>query len=385
MGYFDRALSRIEQGRSGLNKGIPIPFDKLSNFIPNIQQRTYYLVIAGTKVGKTTLTDDLFFYSAYDYYKSKKDTDTLEDFDLEIDYFSFEIDLETKIIKGITRKLFHDYGININADIILSRGKNYCEQELYDLVRGYEKYFNDLEEVCTIHEMPDNPTGIHKHLYRRAEANGEIITQNINQDPNGTPIMRFKEYRPHNKNKFRLAFIDHVALMAEERGFNTKQNIDKMSQMFVMHRNNFNLTPIVVQQLNFDSDNDERHKSNRLTPTLRDIGDSKYTARDANLIIALFNPSAFGLEKFQGYDIAKLGNTFRNLEILVNRDGEPNVNLGLNFIGAAGTFRELPSPSLMNQVYYERASNCINIKSKYVQNNEGIWVENPVLNNPYSN
>lgn len=385
MGYFQRALSRIEEGRQGLNKGIPIPFEKLNTFIPNIQQRTYYLVIAGTKVGKTTLTDDIFFYSAYDYYKNKKDTNTLEDFDLEIDYFSFEIDVESKIIKGITRKLFHDYGININADIILSKGKNYCEQELYDLIKKYEKYFQDLEEVCTIHEMPDNPTGIHKHLYRRAEANGQIITQNINKDPNGVPVMRFKEYIPNNKKKFRLAFLDHVALMAEERGFNTKQNIDKMSQMFVMHRNNFNLTPIVVQQLNFDTDNDERHKSNRLTPTLRDIGDSKYTARDANIIMALFNPSAFGLEKFQGYNITKLGNTFRNLEILVNRDGEPNVNLGLNFIGAAGTFRELPSPSLMNDIYYERAYNCINLKSKYVQNNEGIWIENSVLNNPYSN
>ena len=39
------------------------------------------------------------------------------------------------------------------------------------------------------------------------------------------------------------------------------------------------MTPIVIQQLTFDTDNDERYKSNRLTPTLRDFGDSKYTTR----------------------------------------------------------------------------------------------------------
>ena len=57
--FFDNAMSSIERGRKGLNKGIPIPFNRLRKYLPNIQQKTYYLVGAGTKVGKTSLADDI--------------------------------------------------------------------------------------------------------------------------------------------------------------------------------------------------------------------------------------------------------------------------------------------------------------------------------------
>jgi len=40
----------------------------------------------------------------------------------------------------------------------------------------------------------------------------------------------------------------------------------------------------------------------------------------------------------------------------LNRDGEPNVNIGLNFIGPAGTFRELPRASEMTDQNYISAS-----------------------------
>lgn len=186
--------------------------------------------------------------------------------------------------------------------------------------------------------------------------------------------MRFDKYIPNNPKRYWLVFIDHIALMMEERGFNTKQNIDKMSQYLVNLRNNFGLTPIVIQQLAFDSENDERHKTGRLTPTLKDFGDSKYTTRDANVIMALFSPYRYNLERFQGYDITRLGNSFRSLEILENRDGEPNVNLGLNFIGPCGTFRELKKSNEMQDTQYHYASNYVNDKPKFMKNSQGIWV-----------
>lgn len=237
-----------------------------------------------TKLGKTSFTDDVFFYGAYDYYKKLKDLDKLEDFELDIDYFSYEIDIASKIIKGIGRKLWHEYGIIADANTILSRGENWCSQEIFDLVITFKDYFDELEEICTIHEMPDNPTGIRNYLVDKAKQKGEIILKNINSNSEGDPIMRFDKFIPNNPKRYWLTFIDHIALMLEERGFNTKQNIDKMSQYLVSLRNNFNMTPIVIQQMSFDSDNDDRHKSGRLTPTLRDFGDSKYTTRDRGLI-----------------------------------------------------------------------------------------------------
>lgn len=220
---------------------------------------------------------------------------------------------------------------------------------------------------------------IYKYLLDKAKRHGTIIEKNVNEDPNGEKIMRFDNYIPNNPKRYWLVFIDHIALMLEERGFNTKQNIDKMSQYLVSLRNNFNMTPIVIQQLNFDTDNDERYKSNRLTPTLRDFGDSKYTTRDANVIMTLFSPYRHHIEEFGGYDIRRLGNSFRNCEILENRDGEPNINIGLNFIGAAGTFREMPRAKDMNDAYYHASANYINSKPKYVKGENGLWTMNNKL------
>ena len=66
-----------------------------------------------------------------------------------------------------------------------------------------------------------------------------------------------------------------------------------------------------------------------------------------------------------------------NLEILENRDGEPNINLGLNFIGPCGTFRELPRQADMTDNIEQMAFNLENKRSLYVQNDNGIWVDNP--------
>jgi hypothetical protein len=371
---FDEALGEIQGGRTGENKGIPIPFERLRQYLPNIQQKTYYLIGAGTKVGKTSLADDVFYYGAYDYFKTLKDSGTLNGFELDIDYFSYEIDKKTKILKGISRKLWHDYGIIADANTILSRGPNHCSDEIYDLVIKFKDYFDEMEDIVTVHDMPDNPTGMNKYLLHKASQHGEVIMKNINKEPGGKPILRFDSYKPNNPKRYWLIFIDHIALMLEERGFNTKQNIDKMSQYLVQLRNNYGATPVVIQQMAFDAENDERHKSNRLTPTLKDFGDSKYTTRDANVIMTLFSPYRYNLERFQGYNISNLGNTYRNLEILENRDGEPNINLGLNFIGPCGTFRELPKASEMSTQIEQSAFNMSNGKAKYAQNSEGIWI-----------
>lgn len=156
---FDEAISDVEKGRAGTNKGIPIAFSRLQAYLPNIQQKTYYLCGASTKVGKTSFVDDLFYYGAYDYYNDLKNKNELNGFELDIDYFSYEIDKKTKILKGVSRKLWLDYGIIADANTILSRGKNHCTDELYEQVRKCKDYFDKMEEVVTIHDMPDNPTG----------------------------------------------------------------------------------------------------------------------------------------------------------------------------------------------------------------------------------
>ena len=88
---FDRVINKINRGQQGLNKGLPMGFERLVQFIPGIQQGTYYLIGGETGSGKTAFTDDAFLYNPYDWYKA---SDT--GIKLKVFYWSLEIDKEIK-------------------------------------------------------------------------------------------------------------------------------------------------------------------------------------------------------------------------------------------------------------------------------------------------
>ena len=50
----------IERGILGLNKGIPHGHNKLTEFLPNIQLSTYYLVGGELSSGKSAFTNVMF-------------------------------------------------------------------------------------------------------------------------------------------------------------------------------------------------------------------------------------------------------------------------------------------------------------------------------------
>lgn len=364
----DRAKLEIENGRLGNNKGIPFSLDKLNGFIPGIQKGNYYLFGAFTKEGKSTITRQLFIYDVWDYIKANPNVK------VDIDLYAFEETPEIIILLGVARRLWKQYGLIVDINTILSRGKSYCSDELYELILAELEYFNGIEKILTVHSV-SNPTGISKYLYNKAELNGTIHKKNIQSDPNGEPILAFDYYQPNDPDKYWIVLIDHIGLTLQESGKSIKEIIDDLSKKLVQIRNNFNVTVVVVQQLTFATVDDERFKSKRLTPTLADFSDSKFTTRDCTYCLALFNPARVELINFHGYNIGKLGNSFRNLEILASRSGEANINIGLNFIGPTGVIRELPLSKDMTEGHYYQASNYINGNTIYKKNEKGIYVK----------
>lgn len=74
----------------------------------------------------------------------------------------------------------------------------------------------------------------------------------------------------------------------------------------------------------------------------------------ANMIIGLYSPFKFQKTSYEGYDITKLRNNVRFMEILDDRNYGANGNIcPLMFEGASTYFRELPLPSdpRMKNVY----------------------------------
>jgi hypothetical protein len=360
MSLFDNAVRNIDQGRAGGNEGLPMGFERLVQYVPNLQIGTYYLVGAGTGIGKTAFTDQGFMYEPFEYVMNLGEETDIE---LDIDYFSYEIDSTVKVIKGISRNLYKRHGLIADVNYILSKGRNRISQEVYDLVMKERVYFEELEKRLHVFDMPENPTGVNKYLRAKSQAHGKEFYKEIDTvNEQGQPIKLkvFDHYVPNNPKRYHVAVVDHVSLSKQEKGMNVKETIDKLSQYMIQWRNNYGGIPVMVQQLSFDSQSSDRAKLKKVTPTLADFGDSKYTTRDANVVLSLFSPMSAELPTFMGgpghsgYDINRLKDNFRALEILKGRDGGIGTRIGLQYVGAAGVMKELPRASEMTEAHYKR-------------------------------
>ena len=90
-------------------------------------------------------------------------------------------------------------------------------------------------------------------------------------------------------------------------------------------RNKYNFTPIVIQQQSTANESIDAYKLDRTRPTKDGLADSKYTANDENILLGLYSPYKFGLKTYLGYDISKLKDNIRFLEVAVNRDNHKSL------------------------------------------------------------
>lgn len=355
-----RLLDRIEKGKLGLNKGLPHGFDRLTEFIPNTQQSTYYVVGGELGSGKSALTNNMFVYNPIDWYIANKHN---TDIKLSIKYYSFEIPKDDMGLKALARKIYLEYGVLLDINYILSRGKYRVSDEHYRLVRDNLSYIDEVNSIVDIQDLPKNPTGIWYDMLGHAMKNGKGLKEN--KDQYGNKTYEFEnEYIPNDPNLYTLIIVDHVGLAKKEREFNKKEVIDKLSEYMIILRNKCGFSPVVVQQLNRSISSSDRFKLDRVEPQLSDFKESGCTQEDANVVLALFSPQRYELEKYRNYDVRRLKNRFRSLSILKNRDGDADKVLGLKFIGEVGYFEELPKADDMTENVY---GSITGIKKSYTE------------------
>ena len=196
----------------------------------------------------------------------------------------------------------------------------------------------DYFEEHIIFSTEANPTGIYKFCKQYAEDNGKVHTKPSKyRDEMGVlqDTQAFDFYEPNNPNEYVIPLIDTINLVDSERGYTKKQTIDKLSEYLAKYlRNNYGMSPVVIQQQSVENENIENVKLNRTRPSIAGLGDSKYPGRDCNIALGIFSPFKFGLDTYLpdehgiGYDIKRLKDHFRTLEVLINRD-KPNYLLFL--------------------------------------------------------
>lgn len=354
--YIKDRRQRLLDG--GINS-IPSPFVRFRGDFLGWEQGTYYLVTSFTKGGKTQLVSHLLFDALlYCYYNEKK-----TGVSLKVLYFPLE-ETELKIMLRFQSWLLYRYTngrVRVSpSDLKSSNNDKPLPQEIIDLLETDEIVdIIDYFESHVIFSNETNPTGIYKFCKEYARSHGKVTMKPAKyKDEFGQlrDTEAFDFYTPDNPNEYVLTVIDTVNLLQLERGFNKKQTIDKMSEYNIELRDRYNQSPIVIQQQNTDNESVESIRFNRSRPTTAGLGDSKYTSHDANIVLGIYSPFRFGIDTYLtdehgiGYDIKKLKDHFRTIEVLVNRDGELGGIIGMFFDGATCTWSELPKPGSINEM-----------------------------------
>lgn len=72
----------------------------------------------------------------------------------------------------------------------------------------------------------------------------------------------------------------------------------------------------------------------------------------AHCVIGIFAPARYNIRAYNNYDITKLNDNFRSIEVLKNRIGSGYVEDALFFDGRVNEFRELPDAVNMTDKDY---------------------------------
>lgn len=358
MSLTDRVIDTLQYRRDRLINGeinsIPSPFIRFSEDFIGIEQGKYYLITGSTKSAKTQFSSFVFVYNTLLY--AYNNTDKCR---VKILYYPLEETPEDILERFMAYIIYTLSGTRVSpTDLRSTKNTRPLSQDIINLLKSeeYKKLFTFFEESI-IFSPSCNPTGIFNECKKYAEENGTVHTKK--QKVRGEfgevkEIDVFDYYEPNDFNEYRLIVVDHVSLLHAERGYTLKQTIDKLSEYCVILRNRYKFSPIVIQQQALAGESLDAFKEGKLRPTIANLSDSKYTARDCNVALGLFSPMKHELREYLGYDITKFKDNIRFVEVLLNRGNSPGSICPLFFDGAVNTFSELPRPNdtqELNRVY----------------------------------
>ena len=327
-------LKEIEEGRKGKNHGYSMGLPKLESIVDGVIQNTYSLVFSPSGTGKSSLALYAYIYRPL--------MEHLDDDNFKVFYASLEMSADLLFAKLLGMYIFETYGVELSPKELLSRRKDFVlSDEQFNIVKESMDWLKKIEEKVIIYDKGMNAETLYSLLMKDLQTMG-TFTESENR----------KIYTPNNPNLVYLVVIDHISLLRPNKGRSLKEEIDLVSSYLVTLRNICKISPLVIMQANRDSAGMERRKQGLNNMRLSDTKDSGGPVQDAEIVISIFSPHRERLANYNKYNISILQDKFRAITVLKNRYGEADVEVGVNFFGRCGIWKELPRP---DEIYdYER-------------------------------
>ena len=313
----------IDSGKEGKNIGISTGSKKIDSVIYGIQKRYLYTIGADTSGGKTSFALDTFVYNLL--INSDKTP-------ISILYYSFEMSAEVLYAKLLSRYIWDTFDVIITYEDILSLTSP-ISNENFKIVQEAKDWLTSISKNFFIYDKALSPNGIYATCKEWLKNFGEFKQLNEHKE----------EYIDNNPDRYKVVLIDHVALISGQGS--KKEKIDLVADYMIGFRNKCNITGIFIQQMNRNSKSMERRTSGYELYQLDDFKDTSGTTDASEVVIALYYPFREKIARCEGYPIQNvLKKKFRLFQLLKNRYGQSDVNIGLSFYGEVGMFKELPLP-----------------------------------------
>jgi hypothetical protein len=373
-------ITAFQQGQKGRNKGLELGpgLEQISRAINGLQQKMIIGIGAAPKVGKSTFVDAGFVIGpilhAYE-----------NEIPLEYTYFSYEIDRISKEYDFAAYFFNYDHQINkvplpegvtfnghstidISADFLLGKMQDdnnntilvppYIKDKLeqiyeqriipffgqYDVEnkRMSKGYINFIEEK-------DNPTGVRNFILDYARQRGKFVYEEF-KGTDGKTGRRIVGYNPYNVDKYNIFVMDHLRKLKPERGYQTKQTVDKMVEYQVELRNWCGYSFIDIIHLNRSMSDEQRKRmmGDLLYPNSDDIKDTGNLAEEANHVFTMMNPNddKYNLRKHFGATIKDTAGNYlypkmRSIHLVESRHTFYPQHFRVNMHGNIKTFEKL--------------------------------------------
>lgn len=361
----ERVLKELEEKKqrrlNGKINSIPFGLSRFSTVLPGIEQGRYYNITAGSKVGKSQLCDALFVYNPLDFILNNPNSGIK----LKILYFSLEMSKESKVRQLMSYYLFKKTGEIISPAKMQSKFADYIlEDSKLEFFKTEQQFFDFFEQYVTIYDNIRNPFGIYKEVRKYAHSHGSYYDKSGNkldtlkietgEEKEG---LRIEYYKPDDLEEYVVIITDHASLVGTEKGNTQHQSMSKFSGYYMHMRDRWNYTPVLVQQQALEGEKQQfTYKGDsivsKLKPSPDNLAENKTIGRDCDYMLGLFAPNRFGIKEYDGYDLTKLKDTFRELSIIYSRHSAGSQCIPLLFLGACNYFEELNRP--ITQQDYDR-------------------------------
>lgn len=341
----------VNKGKYGKNLGISTGIPKLDSIIFGIQKGTLYTIGADSGSGKTSFALDIFIYNLI---KNAGDRT------ISILYYSFEMNKESLYAKLLSRYIYDKYGKVLTYKQILSLSEIISDED-YNLIQECTEWLTKLDSILTIYDKALSPLAIYATCKEWLSGFGQFIK-----------IDDHREEYISQDDRYKITIWDHMGLLAGQGS--KKEKIDSVADYAVYFRNKCGITGIFIQQLNRNAKSMDRKLNGYELVGLDDFKDSSGTTDASEVVIALYFPYREKIARCEGYPIQNvLKKRFRLVQILKNRYGDADINIGCTFHGEIGMFRELPKPEEIAD-YSKYLELKIQIDNEYeVDNDENLF------------